>query len=142
MKATLLLRQQFEKQSHQNSFQKFSVIHPDGGYVFIKGKDIIYAESEGHGTNIYAVTLHKNVKYRRNETIGELENDLTQMGLIRNHNSFMFNPEFMIQYDMEPDGVHLENRKYLPVSETYEQVVRVYLHIYHNHKSTEKKEED
>lgn len=103
------------------------VLKDTNGIHFVKAADILYCEAEGSYTKFYftqakAVVISRNLK--------EFETLLEPFGFIRNHHSYLANPQHIIRYDRTDGGMLIfEGGQSIPVSQRRKDAVLQQLSI-------------
>jgi hypothetical protein len=97
--------------------------------ISIKSEDLLYLESADNYVFIYYLDHNKVSRYMIRNSLKNLETDISRMGFVRCHRSFMVNFEKVKLIKKEKDGLNLEldlpEKLSLPVSKTYiEQIIR------------------
>ena len=97
--------------------------------ISVKNEDLLYLESADNYVYIYYIDHDKITKYMIRNSLKKLEPELTKLGLLRCHRSFMVNFEKVKLIKKEKDGLNLEldlpDKLSLPVSRTYiDQIIR------------------
>jgi hypothetical protein len=91
--------------------------------ISIKSEDLLYLESADNYVFIHYLDHNKVSKYMVRNSLKNLEPELTNMGLLRCHRSYMVNFEKIKLIKKEKDGLNLEldlpDNLSLPVSKTY-----------------------
>jgi two-component system LytT family response regulator len=97
------------------------VLKDTNGIHFVKASEILYCEAEGSYTKFHfsqakAVVISRNLK--------EFETILEPFGFIRNHHSYLANPQHIIRYDRADGGMLIfEGGQSIPVSQRRKDVV-------------------
>lgn len=97
--------------------------------ISIKSEDLLYLESADNYVFIHYLDHDKISKYMIRNSLKKLEQELTKIGLLRCHRSFMVNFEKVKLIKKEKDGLNLEldlpSPHSIPVSRTYiDQIIR------------------
>lgn len=97
--------------------------------ISVKTEDLLYLESADNYVYIHYLDHEKPAKFLVRNSLKKLEPELTGMGLVRCHRSFMVNFEKVKLIKKEKEGLNLEldlpGKLSLPVSKTYiEQIIR------------------
>jgi DNA-binding LytR/AlgR family response regulator len=97
--------------------------------ISVKSEDLLYLESADNYVFIHYIDHGKISKYMVRNSLKNLDPELTKMGLLRCHRSFMVNFEKVKLIKKEKDGLKLEldlpEMVSLPVSKTYiDQIIR------------------
>ena len=97
--------------------------------ISLKSEDLLYLESADNYVYIHYLDHNKITKYMIRNSLKNLEAELTKIGFLRCHRSFMVNFEKVKLIKKEKDGLNLEldvpSEQSIPVSRTYiDQIIR------------------